>query len=291
MNTDWSSYVQGVQTLYLTRKLRFHDHFFNQYKKLFSLDAGTSFKLLEIGCGPGALAESLHRWYPNASITGLDRDSTFISFAASKAPDLTFLEGDATRLPFESASFDVTISNTVSEHIEPSAFFGEQHRVLKKGGICLVISARRGINIQAPCLEDGVYEKAFWEKVQLHDTTMTDFHVCQYPMTEAQLPWTMEKHGFVNVTSGYAILPLTPDDPSYSSDMAFDMIEAGRANALEAIERAYRTLSNHISREEAETMLRLTNEKYNLRRMQYLNKEKQWNTNVSVLQVVRGEKA
>lgn len=291
MNTDWSSYVQGVQTLYLTRKLRFHDHFFPQYEKLFRLDANASIKLLEIGCGPGALAESLHRWYPKASITGLDRDSAFIHFAAEKAPDLTFIEGDATKLPFENASFDVTISNTVSEHIEPSCFFGEQFRVLKKGGVCLVISARRGIQVQAPCLEANAYEKAFWEKVQLHDTTMEDYQVCQYPMTEAQLPLAMEKHGFSNVTSGYAIIPLTPDDPSYPAEMALEMIEAGRANALEAIERAYRTLSAHISREEADAMLRLTNEKYDHRRRQYLNGEKQWNVNVSILQVVRGKKA
>ena len=52
MNVIWSKYVQGVNTLYDTRKLRFHDMF-----------------------------AALHRWYPNAEITAIDRDSTFISFA------------------------------------------------------------------------------------------------------------------------------------------------------------------------------------------------------------------
>lgn len=35
------------------------------------------------------------------------------------------------KIPFENESFDVTISNTVAEHIEPSRFYGEQYRVLK----------------------------------------------------------------------------------------------------------------------------------------------------------------
>ena len=81
MNVIWSKYVQGVNTLYDTRKLRFHDMFAEQYKALFDLDANHPFKILKIGCGPGALAVALHRWYPNAEITAIDRDSTFISFA------------------------------------------------------------------------------------------------------------------------------------------------------------------------------------------------------------------
>ena len=66
MNSIWSDHVQGVMTLYLSRKLRFDDIFFAQYEKLFNLDHNRDLKILEIGCGPGALAESLHRWYPKA---------------------------------------------------------------------------------------------------------------------------------------------------------------------------------------------------------------------------------
>lgn len=39
------------------------------------------------------------------------------------------------------ASIPCTFSNTVSEHIEPSKFYGEQYRVLKENGVCLVLSA------------------------------------------------------------------------------------------------------------------------------------------------------
>lgn len=38
MNTVWSQYVQGINTLYYTRKLRFDDVFSDQYRRLFALD-------------------------------------------------------------------------------------------------------------------------------------------------------------------------------------------------------------------------------------------------------------
>ena len=166
MNTIWSDYVQGIKTLYLSRKLRFDDIFFGQYKTLFDIDTERNLNILEIGCGPGALAMSLHRWYPNAEITAIDRDSNFIAYAKNIAPEINFLEGDAEKLPFCDCTFDVTISNTVSEHIEPSKFFGEQMRVLKPGGICLVLSSRRGITSKAECLEMSDTEKKFWQKAE-----------------------------------------------------------------------------------------------------------------------------
>ena len=38
MNNIWSDHVQGIMTLYLSRKLRFDDVFFAQYDPLFGLD-------------------------------------------------------------------------------------------------------------------------------------------------------------------------------------------------------------------------------------------------------------
>ena len=113
MNNIWSEHIQGIKTLYLSRKLRFDDAFFDQYDRLFHLDHDRELKILEIGCGPGALAESLHRWYPRAQITAIDRDSSFITFAQKNIAGINFIEGDATHLPFENGTFDVTISNTV----------------------------------------------------------------------------------------------------------------------------------------------------------------------------------
>lgn len=290
MNTVWSDYVQGIKTLYLSRKLRFDDIFFGQYKTLFDIDTERNLNILEIGCGPGALATSLHRWYPNAEITAIDRDSNFITYAKSSAPEINFLEGDAEKLPFCDCTFDITISNTVSEHIETSKFFGEQMRVLKPGGICLVLSSRRGIISKAECLEMSDTEKKFWQKAESeYDTTYDKYSICKYPMSESALPLEMEKYGFKNIRSGYALIDLTPDDPKYSANMAHDMINADRYTSIEAVDAAVRYNKN-INADEAEKVKRIINEKYDKRTALYDNGKKQWDTSVSIIMVVRGVK-
>ena len=282
MNTTWSEYVQGINTLYLSRKLRFNDMFFEQYAKTFGLDSKKQLKILEIGCGPGALAEALHRWYPAAQITAIDRDSSFIEFAREKIGGVEFVEGDATALPFEDDTFDVTISNTVQEHVEPTAFWGEQLRVLKPGGICLCLSARRGLRVPAVCLAETPEEKAFWERTPSWQETNAAYNVCQYPMNEAEIPASMEKNGFTQVSTGYAVIDLTPDDPKYPADMAEEMIEADRQTALEAIRSA------HLEGNEAACAA--VNAKYDERIRLYRAGIKQWDTAVSLTMMIRGVK-
>ncbi len=290
MNTIWSSYIQGAKTLYYSRKLRFDDMFREQYKALFGLQEGKKLKILEIGCGPGALAGALHRWYPSAEITAIDRDSEFIAFAKEHEKEIHFVEGDATALPFEDESFDVTISNTVSEHIEPGRFYGEQLRVLKPDGVCLVLSARRGINVYADCLTRNDHEEVFWKKVEKYDDTMERYAVCKYPMSEAELPLALQAHGFRNISTGYATINLTPDHPAVSATMAQDMINANRYTALEAVDSVFHFMPEQVTEEECQAMKNIIEEKYDARISQYTKGEKQWDTNVSITMVVRGKK-
>ncbi|MBO7340029.1 MAG: class I SAM-dependent methyltransferase [Lachnospiraceae bacterium] len=282
MNTVWSDYIQGIKTLYYSRKLRFDDLFFAQYQGLFGLDRDKEMKILEIGCGPGALAEALRRWYPKAKITAIDRDSQFIAFARENIAGVEFCEGDATALPFADNTFDVTISNTVQEHVEPKAFWGEQLRVLKPGGICLCLSARKGVSVQAPCLAETAEEKAFWEKTPSWEETRDAYQVCQYPMTEAEIPASMEANGFCEVATGYAVIDLTPDNPRFSAELAEAMIEAQRQTSLEAIESA------HMDGDEA--VVAAVNAKYDERIRLYRQGKKQWDTATSVTMVIRGRK-
>ena len=279
-NNVWSEHVQGIMTLYLSRKLRFDDIFFEQYKSVFRLDPEAKIKILEIGCGPGALAEALHRWYPKAEITAIDRDSSFISFAQNNIAGVTFMEGDATRLPFADNTFDVTISNTVQEHVEPTAFWGEQKRVLKSGGVCLCLSARKGLHCQAPCLEMTKEEKEFWESIPQSESELDKYGVCRYPMTEAELPASMEENGFYDVTTGYAVIDLTPDARKYSERMAELMIEAKRQNDLEAIKS--------VHHEYDEKVINAVNAKYDERLRLYHAGIKQWDTSVSLTMIIRG---
>lgn len=291
MNVVWSKYVQGIKTLYHSRKLRFDDMFSEQYKSFFKFDDTQPFKILEIGCGPGALAEALRRWYPNAEITAIDRDSEFIKYAKEHISDVSFLEGDATCLPFDDNTFDVTISNTVSEHIEPSKFYGEQHRVLKPNGVCIVMSSRKGINKLPSCFTSSKFEAEFWEKVNKYDNTLKEYSVCQYPMSESELPIAMQKYGFEHISTGYATIDLTPDNPRYGDSMAKSMIESNRYCALESIESVLSTMPEHFSEEEVSKMKQIVNERFDGRLRDYDAGKKYWETNLSIIMMIRGIKA
>lgn len=279
MNSLWSDNIQGIQTLFLSRKLRFDDFFREKYESAFSLDREKPIRILEIGCGPGALADALKRWYPNAEVVAVDRDSNFIGYASEHIKGVEFIEGDAMALPFEDNSFDVTISNTVSEHIEPKAFYAEQKRVLKEKGVCLVLSARKGIRQISDCLKKTEAEESFWSSVP-DDGIIEKYSIGKYAMSEKELPSAMERFGFSGISTGYVVIDMTPDDPKYPSQMAEDMINAGRAADIEAL-----LSSNQVGAEEITDII---NDKYDKRIALYRKGDKQWDTEVSITMVVRG---
>lgn len=292
MNTNWSDYVQGVGTLYLSRMLRFSDQHRQAYMQAFDLDGARRLRMLELGCGPGALTQSLARWYPNADITAIDLDSAFIEFAAHRAPGLRFIEADATALPFEDGEFDVTISNTVQEHIAPERFFGEQHRVLKRGGVCLVLSARRGVNIEADCVaQQSDFEREIWARVSERCRNMDrDLGVGRYAMSERELPQAMEAHGFDNVSTHYIAVNLTPDDPDVSPEAAHAMIDAQRRMRLDAVQSLEQIAPDVVGKAELSELEAHVNRRYDERLALYDAGKRQWDVSVSLTMVVRGVK-
>lgn len=281
MNNLWSENIQGVLTLYLSRKLRFHDSYKKQYTDLFGLDAEKKLRILEIGCGPGAFSGALHRWYPNAEIVGIDRDGKFIEFAMKNEQGVKFIEGDATALPFDDNTFDVTISYTVSEHIDPALFYSEQKRVLKEGGVCLVLSCRKSINCFADCLEETEIEKEFWQSVE-DDGIDEKAGVGRYMMNERLLPAVMEQNGFMDVSTGFTVVSLTPDNPDCPAETAEDIINAERYGAIEAI--------IHTRSDKAGEIISAVNKKYDTRLDLLRRKIRQWDTYTTLTMVLRGIK-
>lgn len=290
MNHFWSDRIQSIGTLDSSRKLRFSDRFQNAYTELFRLEEGA--RILEIGCGTGALCRALKRWYPPAEVVGLDRDDAFIDYARERNTGETYRKGDATALPFADGSFDVTISNTVSEHVEPSGFFGEQRRVLRDGGVCLLLSARRGIQHPAACVrEESAFETEIWERVDADFRRASKENgVGAYALNEMELPAAMEKYGFRDVETHYLAINLTPDDPFYAPEEACDMINANRQNDLDNIERMESVAPGAVSRADREMLARLVNERYDRRLALYEAGEKQWDVTLGLTMLLRGVK-
>lgn len=100
-------------------------------------------RLADIGCGSAASSLTLAPYIlPGGRIFGFDRDPGGVENARRNADAVglsemaEFAEGDATAIPVEPASFDVTACQTVLMHVpSPEAVIAEMARVTVAGGL------------------------------------------------------------------------------------------------------------------------------------------------------------
>ncbi len=95
-------------------------------------------RALDAGCGTGALAYALAPRV--AEVVGVDPSPAFLEAARRGAPaNCTFLEADATALPFEYGAFDLSGCLRVLHHVRrPELVVSELARVTRPGGRILV---------------------------------------------------------------------------------------------------------------------------------------------------------
>jgi len=95
-------------------------------------------RLLEVGCGTGAIARQIAPRIEGIQLVGLDPSPVFIDKARTLSAsyrDLSFQVGDAHQLPFPEDSFDVVLFHTVLCHLsDPQQAVVQACRVLRPGG-------------------------------------------------------------------------------------------------------------------------------------------------------------
>jgi SAM-dependent methyltransferase len=102
-------------------------------------------RVLDAGCGGGGTAISLAE--ESALAIGLDLEARFrdsgTRLAAEKGvANVGFVQGDGSKLPFASASFDLVFSHSVIEHVSSAEeYLRECHRVLRPGGVLYLSTA------------------------------------------------------------------------------------------------------------------------------------------------------
>ncbi len=92
---------------------------------------------LDVGCGTGALSQTILALAAPSHVQGLDPSEGFIRHARIQTQDLrvAFSVGDAQTLPFETASFDVTVSGLALNFIpNPARALSEMVRVTRPEG-------------------------------------------------------------------------------------------------------------------------------------------------------------
>jgi SAM-dependent methyltransferase len=93
-------------------------------------------RVLDVACGTGVLArEALGRVEPTGSVTGLDLGAGMLAVAEEIESDVTWIEGEASRLPFEDDEFDVVVSQFgLMFFPDPIQAIREMLRCTKPGG-------------------------------------------------------------------------------------------------------------------------------------------------------------
>lgn len=111
-------------------------------KYLDRLELRPGIRVLEVGCGTGAMLRLLARRPDfHGTAIGIDQCPSFIRTASQRAEEentsdrLSFRVGDVHRLDFPPATFDLVIAHTLISHVtDPARVLGEMARVARTGG-------------------------------------------------------------------------------------------------------------------------------------------------------------
>ncbi len=148
-----------------------------------ALDFNDGDKVLDVGCGSGALSINIAKKNPNIEVLGVDKwGGTYREFTKNLCEsnaeiegvnNVKFDAGNATKLDFEDESFDAVVSNYVYHNIPGNRqkYLLETFRVLKKGGQFAI----HDIFVYAKYGNIGKFRQKLidmgFEKVEFVDTT------------------------------------------------------------------------------------------------------------------------
>jgi ubiquinone/menaquinone biosynthesis C-methylase UbiE len=293
MNNYWSTYVQTSEELYKSRELLFHDG--NKDLWLKALQIETGMNILEVGCGGGTFCHRIKTYLPNANVVGLDRDTGHIEYAKQKSKELnmecTFVNGDATALPFENNSFDLCFSHTVVDFCDPDIFLEEQFRVLKPGGKVVISTVCGGNYSEIWKPDENSDEKTLFDKLW-NDARKNELsNIKRNGIEWREYPKYLQNAGFtkINVDTISAV-SYAPDNHNVIDKKAMQQINGNRLSELASIQKAYLMAPNALSSKEYQILVHLINNRYDNRLEQYKKGEKLWDFSTSMFFMVVGVK-
>jgi ubiquinone/menaquinone biosynthesis C-methylase UbiE len=189
------------------------------------LEPGT--RLLEVGCGVGAVLAVLGQEFPGIRLHGVDIEQKQLEFArghlARNGVEATLIQGDALALPFDDDSFDHVWMMWLLEHVaDPSAALREARRVLVPGGAITAIEVDYTTCHAEP--STPALETLFTAMVQ-------GMAAAGWSDAGARLPGWLRDAGFREIEEGEQAFWWQDEELSGQASYAADVMES----ALEAL--------------------------------------------------------
>jgi ubiquinone/menaquinone biosynthesis C-methylase UbiE len=119
-----------------------YDRFMGRYSTLLAprfadlASVASGQRVVDVGCGPGALTAELVRRLGPAAVCAVDPSEPFVAAAQERHPEVTVRRASAEQLPFGDDEFDAALAQLVVHFMaDPVAGIGEMIRVTRPGGV------------------------------------------------------------------------------------------------------------------------------------------------------------
>jgi SAM-dependent methyltransferase len=119
-----------------------YDRFMGRYSVLLApqlaalAEVAAGQRVLDVGCGPGALTTELVRLVGSDGVTAVDPSESFVAAARERHPGVTVEQAAAELLPFPEDAFDAALAQLVVHFMtDPVAGLQELARVTRTGGV------------------------------------------------------------------------------------------------------------------------------------------------------------
>lgn len=113
---------------------RFSEPLAVQFAKLADLRTGQ--RVLDVGCGPGALTTQLVERLGTDAVSAIDPSASFVAAIRARFPEIDVQSGVAEQLPFSDDSFDIALAQLVVHFMtDPVSGLAEMARVTRPGGL------------------------------------------------------------------------------------------------------------------------------------------------------------